>query len=515
MKVLKGFAAVLFSFILFIAVLVFGILLTVNSTVMNPDFIKSRIDSIELTELANEIVDTDSSPESEEVFDIIKDIIPKVEPDLKEHLGVAVDSVYDYLLDKKDDPEIKKTIGDSVLNTEFVDSILDDISLPELVEIMGETGEGEEEMPEEFMTAIKDVVTEMEPQIKEKVSEILAPVFAYILDESQDLDMKTTLRETVLNEEFVVPLIESLDLSAISQELITEQITEQIPDELAYLTDYIEPAVDAIEPAVKEQLQEAAGPFLDYLMGYTNDLSIYISLDVVIDTLEEALKDELVTSPPSEFAGWTRSEIEQHFDDSLIGQVSDFLPDTFEIDETIIGSEVVGSFSDAIVDIENSIADAKYEFDSAIADVEEPLRDAKQYISWFKLGYIISLAVIGVMALLIILIFRNVKSSSMTIGIPLFICGIIEYVGVMIGKSFLEDTVSTLDIPGGMENWVYDLVKSAAQPLEMYGLGLLVAGLILIIVSIVYRRGGKKEEIPVVVEVPETPVVPETPETTE
>ena len=166
MKVLKNLSVSLMSFLLFIAILVFGFFFMVNSTVMNPDFVKDRIDKLDVNELLGEAVEFESSPEAEETFEQIRAIIPKVEPVIKERLSLAIDSFYDYILGERSEPDIRGVLSESFLNPEFIDSFVNEISLPELVETMMQSNGGEDQFPEELKSAIIDVVTDLEPEIK-------------------------------------------------------------------------------------------------------------------------------------------------------------------------------------------------------------------------------------------------------------------------------------------------------------------------------------------------------------
>ena len=50
---------------------------------MNPDFLIDRINETEAVELIDEFIEFESSPETEKVFEEIKEILPRVEPTIK------------------------------------------------------------------------------------------------------------------------------------------------------------------------------------------------------------------------------------------------------------------------------------------------------------------------------------------------------------------------------------------------------------------------------------------------
>ncbi len=496
MNILKNLAVSLFSFLLFIALLLFGYFYMVKSTVMNPDYLTNRIDKIEAVEIIDEFVDFDSSPEAEETFKQIKEIIPQIEPAIKEGMGVAIHSFYDYLKGKKQDPEIKETLGEAFLNPEFVDNILAEVSLPDLIETAIPEPSGDEGLPQEFIDAIKSVVADLELDIKEQAAEISGPVFDYILGVTQDIDLTAVLRNTILNEDFVVPLIEKLDLSTLAGELISDQLETLIPPEMEFLTEYIDEAIRALEPTVKTELTEAAGPILDYLIGDTSEISIQISLASVADSLEDNLREELLASPPPEYSDLSQSELNQLFDEVIGGSLSEILPATMEIDESIIGPEISANFAGAIGDAEDTLTDIRNEIDSVVQDMQEPLETSRQYISYFQLAYTLLIVFIALMVLGIVLILRDVKAICRRIGVPLLIYGALEYAAIWVGRYFLDGRLPFPDdFPAAAGGMITDISNSVMRPLEIFSLCLLIIGLVLTVVSFVYKRGQKEPEM--------------------
>lgn len=496
MSILKNLAVGLCLFLLFFAILLFGYFFMINSTVMNPNYLIDRIDETEAVELIDEFIEFESSPETEEVFDEIKEVLPRIEPTIKEGMGVAIYSFYDYLKGERTDPEIKEILGEAFLNPEFVDKLLAEMSLPDLVDIMIAEPTGDEGLPEEFIDAIKSVIADLEPDIKEQASEISGPVFDYILGVSQDIDLTEVLRDTVLNEDFVIPLIEKLDLAEVAEELISEQLTGRIPPEMEFLTEYIDDAVRVLEPTLKTELIEAAGPILDYLVGETSQISIELSMTEVAASIENDLRNELFSSPPPEYSDLSQSELDEIFNEYIAGRLSEMLPETFEIDENIIGPEIATNFAVAIADTEQSMTDIRNELDNAVAEMQEPLEISRQYVSYFQLAYTLLIVFIGLMVLCIILLLRDVKVICRRIGVPLFIYGLLEYAAIWVGRYFLDGRIHyPADFPDTAVGMITDITNSIMRPLEIFSLVLMIVGLVLIVVSFVYKRGEKEPEL--------------------
>ncbi|UCC16922.1 MAG: hypothetical protein JSU58_11295 [Dehalococcoidales bacterium] len=496
MSVVKNLAVGLCSFLLFFAILIFGYFYMINSTVMNPDYLVDRINETEAVELIDDFIEFESSPETEKIFEEIKVILPRVEPTIKEGMGVAIHSLYDYLKGKREDPEIKNILGEAFLNPEFIDKLLVEISLPELIDIMISGQTGGEEIPEEFIDAIKSVAADLEPDIKEQASEISGPVFDYILGVTQDLDLTAVLRDTVLSEDLVVRLIEKLDLPALAEEVISGQLIGQIPPELDFLTEFIDDAIIVLEPTLKTELTKSAGPILDYLVGDTSHISIGISMADVAESIENDLREELVSSPPPVYSDLSQSELDDIFNEYIAGRLSELLPETFEIDESILGSEIVANFEVAIDEAEQSITDIRNELDNFVLEMQDPLGISRQYVSYFQLVYILLIVFIGLMVLFIILLLRDVRVVCRRIGIPLFIYGLLEYVAIWVGRYFLDGRIHYPDdFPYAAERMINDIVHSVMRPLEMFSLALMIVGLVLIVVSYVYKRGQQEPEV--------------------
>ena len=53
MKVLKGLALSLLGTLLFLSLAVFGLVLTINQTILNPDFVVSQVNKLDISSLAS------------------------------------------------------------------------------------------------------------------------------------------------------------------------------------------------------------------------------------------------------------------------------------------------------------------------------------------------------------------------------------------------------------------------------------------------------------------------------
>jgi len=237
MKFLKGLAIGLLSFLLFLSLTIFGILFLSNQTILNPNFITSELDKLDVSSLAEELISEQEDEEafSEELETALIDTITKLESPVKEQLGAAIGETYDYLLGRKDTPDLRATLGNTFFNSAFVASLMEELDLPLLAEELISEQEDEEEFPEELRAALVNTITELEPLIKENISAAADPIFDYLLGESQSIDLALTLRNTFLSSDFVVSLVNELDIASLASGFLGEQLLEDIPEEMEFL----------------------------------------------------------------------------------------------------------------------------------------------------------------------------------------------------------------------------------------------------------------------------------------
>ncbi len=145
------------------------------------------------------------------------------------------------------------------------------------------------------------------------------------------------------------------------------------------------------------------------------------------------------------------------------------IPATFEIDESVLGPDIPTSTAQALTDAETALAQARL------------------YIGYFRLGYTLLIIFILLLILGIVLIYREVRGASRNLGITFLTYGALEYIGILIGKHFLRTGLPLADLPSSLQSWLPQLAINFLRPLEMLSLGLATGGLVLIIVSFVYR----------------------------
>jgi len=262
-----------------------------------------------------------------------------------------------------------------------------------------------------------------------------------------------TLNYTILNPDFVVSEVDRLDISALAEEVLAEQI----PEEEEFMVGFLDTAVADLEPWIKEQVSVVTYSSYDYLLGKSQSLSVTIPLEPVKESLRETLREAIIKSPPPQLEGLPPAEIEQ-YSNQLYQEISQQIPSTFEFNESLLTPEIWAQF-----------------------------QQIRQAIGYFQLGYKLLIGFILLLILGIVLINREVKGATRGIGITFLSYGVLWYAGTFVAKHFAGTQMAQLDIPPYLQGWLPQLLDDLIAPLGMFSLGLLIAGVVLIVVSFVYK----------------------------
>ncbi len=265
------------------------------------------------------------------------------------------------------------------------------------------------------------------------------------------------LNSTLLNPDFVASEVDKIDVSALVIEMAEEQIGEQLPEEAFFLKEALYGIISDQEPWLKEQLNAAIYTGYDFFLGKSERLDIIISLEPLKDNLRDSLWQTFKENLPSELSVLPEDQLKPYFDQyyqEFAGQI----PSEFAFDESYIPPEVM-----------------------------EQMMLARQYIGYFQTAYS---ALIGFMVLLvlgIILINRNVRGTTRSLGISLLIYGALEFAGVYVARNFMPTSLPLPDIPSSLQMWLMGLFGDLLAPLQMFSLGVLIGGVVLLVVSFVYK----------------------------
>jgi len=272
------------------------------------------------------------------------------------------------------------------------------------------------------------------------------------------------LNNTLLDPDFVVAQVDRLDVAALAREAIEPQVSGQVPPEMAFLEEAIYSTISEQEPWLKEQVNAGIYSFYDFLLGKSERLSVVISLEPLKESLRDSLWQAFTQDIPPELSGLPPAQLEQYFNE-YYRQISAQIPSSFEVDESYIPPEVMAQ-----------------------------IIQARQYISYAQTVYYALIGFMVLLVILIILLHRNVKGATRGLGITFLIYGILEFAGVFATKNFLPTSLPLPDIPASLQLWLMGFIADFVAPMQAFSIGLMVAGAVLIIVSIVYPRLRPVEE---------------------
>ncbi len=198
MKVWKSLLLAFLGFLLLMSLVGFGIAFTLDSTVLRPGFVKSEVGKLDLAALAAEFrpeqgFQGDFPPEVQQA---LVDALPEIEPKLKESLGAFIDELYDYLLGRARSFEIRQSLRNTVLDRDFIASVLDDISLAPFIEqalrqqVLPGIPASERAYFEPY---VDDIAAELEPGIKRQVITAIDPILAYAFFETSEINIVISL----------------------------------------------------------------------------------------------------------------------------------------------------------------------------------------------------------------------------------------------------------------------------------------------------------------------------------
>ena len=117
------------------------------------------------------------------------------------------------------------------------------------------------------------------------------------------------------------------------------------------------------------------------------------------------------------------------------------------------------------------------------------LEQIKQFIRYSSIFYLALIGFILLLIALVIVINREVRGSTRWLGTTFLLCGIFSLVIALFAPDMMAKGLSRPEVPVYLQAWIPQLLPSVLAPLKIYSIGSLVVGVILLIVSFVYKRG--------------------------
>lgn len=270
-----------------------------------------------------------------------------------------------------------------------------------------------------------------------------------------------TAKYSLLDADFVIEHMERLDIAEVAEETVIDQIPEEASDFMGESLDtLLTDTIADLEDWLKEQAAEVIHVLYDFLEGDSDELTLTIDLSMVKAEFRQNLLMAVLDSPPPELAGATPEEIELAFNEHY-QLIAAEIPSIVELSGTLLNQEAV-----------------------------DQITQARRYVLHFNLIFLVLIGFSLLLILLIILTHSSVRGSTRQLGITFLCIGGISLGGAFIARSAINGMLSGGDIPATLQSWAPEVVTDVLTPLGIYGIGLLVAGIALTVVSFVVKRGG-------------------------
>ncbi|MFA5308904.1 MAG: hypothetical protein WC370_05375 [Dehalococcoidales bacterium] len=492
MNTLKGVGTVVCSLLLFLALGIFSLGYMLHSTVLSPGFIAKEMDRVEVAAILDEAIKVDAADKndiSQEMKDTLVDTAATLEPVVKEQLNEASTRIFDYLKGKTKELQLAGILSETVASNDFIITLINDIDIAQLVTdfIAQDDSQKPGGISRDIWDEVTDVLNNLEPQLKAAAADAVSPVNDYIWGKTPDLSLAEVLGNSVLATDFVNELINEVDIAALTKDYISTQLTDAVSQDSDEITRYLDENLDEIltrlEPWLKQQITAAAGPGIDYILGKTRTVNVTVSVAPAVATVKSVLKDAYLAAPPPAVAGMSRAAQEQHFE-TVFADFSGNLPATFSFDEELLG-ETRADLSKSLADGEDKLSDVRDNIAKALDDASDPMAQARKYIGYFQTVYWLLIVFMVIMAGLIFLINRDVKSTARTLGIDLLTFGVIDIAGVIIAKVLapMKFIGGFSDLPVTAQNAINGLYSDVTNIALVFSIGVLLVGAILFTVS--------------------------------
>ena len=270
------------------------------------------------------------------------------------------------------------------------------------------------------------------------------------------LGIIVTINLTILNPDFVVSEFDKLDIYSV----IIDEAKAQLPGEELIGAETLDNIITELEPWLEEQTAAVIHAVYGYLKE-DQELNVVISLEPIRAIAQENLRQTVLESLPPELQGASESQLEA-FLSQVYGEIDNVIPQHSELNESSLGPEIMAQ-----------------------------LEQARQIVGYVELGYRV---LIGVAILLVLLValahWWQPKPIARSVGIVFIVVGISFTLATLLSR-FIPAAISRLagqsDILFELQPKLSQLVTDVMAPLQMYGIGFLIAGIALIIISVLLR----------------------------
>ena len=176
MSIVRGFFSGIFCSILIIVLVILGIIITLNSTILNPDFVISEIDKLDIYSVATQELEAQLPQDEPRMTQALAKTIDDLEPWLEDQLDTAIYAAYDYI---KGGQELNLVISLEPVRSSFKENIrgaileslppeLEGASASEIEAFLAEAyAEIDSQIPQEFELSESSLPPEIVDQLQQ------------------------------------------------------------------------------------------------------------------------------------------------------------------------------------------------------------------------------------------------------------------------------------------------------------------------------------------------------------
>jgi len=268
-----------------------------------------------------------------------------------------------------------------------------------------------------------------------------------------------TLDQTFLNRDFTVSQVEKIDTASLAEYIIRDQVVSQVAFPIylpidAFIAGAVNETITDLEPWLKQQARDVTNSIYDYLEGKSQNLSVVIGLEEVKEQLKSNISQAVIASPPPGLTDMPPDTIERYLEPFY-----DRIPSSFEINEDWLGPQNMAQID-----------------------------TLRQVVSHFNIFYYSLIGFILFLILCVILINHEVRGSTRSLGVAFLGGGVVSYGGVWLAKNAIGAQSALPQVPVYLQTWLPQLMTDILSPMELFSYGLAGMGVVLLIVSFVYRR---------------------------
>lgn len=250
--------------------------------------------------------------------------------------------------------------------------------------------------------------------------------------------------------------------------MVIEQAKAQLPGQEFIDAETVDEIVTELKPWFEEQADEVIRDVYAYLKE-DRELNVVVSLEPVRAAVKEKVSEAVLESLPPELQGASQSQIDAYMSQVYAG-IDNVIPATFQLNETSAGQQITAQ-----------------------------LEQVKEVIGYIDTTYKALIALAVLLVLLIALAhWWQPKPITRSIGITFILVGVAGILGSLLDVLIIQ-ALSRLagesSLLLGLQAKLPQLAADLTAPIRMYGIGFLSAGVVLVVISVLFRSPETSSDV--------------------